>query len=253
MKLSIIVSAYNEGKHIGKNLQMLLEVLSMSGVSYEIIVVSDGSQDNTVEEALKMTTSRKVKVYDYPSNRGKGYAMKYGFERSIGEYVVFIDADLDLNPASINTFIDILLINNLEIVIGSKWHPDSVVFYPLHRRWMSRAYNMLVNVLFHTTLHDTQVGLKLYKRSVLSKIAHHAQSTSFTYDLELLVLARHFGFKKIQEAPIVLNYKSGGSTVKFRNIFKTLCETFNIYFNLYIAHAYDEKQLTHSSVQLEGY
>lgn len=253
MLLSVIVPAFNEGKHIAKNLQLLLEVLGTSGLSYEIIVVSDGSKDNTVEEALKLSPTRRVKVFHYLENKGKGYALKYGYERCIGKYVCFIDSDLDLHPKSINDFIDVLILNNLDIVIGSKRHPESKVHYPKSRRMMSFVYYKMVALLFGLNVTDTQTGIKLFKREVLEKVLPRILVKRYAFDVELLSVANRMGFGRIYEAPIILQYRFSGTGINVKSIIQMLVDTAAIFYRLRVIKYYDKKFITDSRIQLERY
>ena len=167
VQLSVVVPAYREGKRIFDNLNRLLGELDKLETDYEVIVVSDGNTDATVREA-KRVPSAKVKVYHYPMNVGKGFALSLGVAQASGDLVTFIDADMELDPANIAVFIDIMSRSNCDAVVGSKRHPQSRVSYPPFRRFQSWVYQMLVRVLFNINVRDTQTGLKLFRRQVLA-------------------------------------------------------------------------------------
>lgn len=237
--LSIIIPAYNEGKKIHYNLgNVIRHAQKIKNMDYEIILVSDGSTDNTYEKALKHK-SKKVKIYHYKHNQGKGYALKYGFSKSKGDLITFIDADGDLPPHQIETLLDFMQVNKADVVIGSKRHPQSKVDYPLKRRFYSRIYQLIIRILFSLKVRDTQVGLKLYKRKVLEKIMPKILVKRYAFGLETMVVANHFGFK-ITEAPVEIKYNFSNDTINWKQIWHILVDTAAIFYRLKILYYYDE-------------
>jgi glycosyltransferase involved in cell wall biosynthesis len=107
VELSVVVPAYREGRRIYGNLNRLVGELDKLGVTYEIVVVSDGNTDTTVREA-KRVQSPTVRVFHYPMNIGKGFALSCGVDQSVGSLVTFIDADMELDPANIKAFIELM-------------------------------------------------------------------------------------------------------------------------------------------------
>ncbi len=236
-KVSIIVPAYNEGDHISDNIKEFIETCENFDYDYELIIVDDGSTDNTYEEASKFNSGH-VKVITYPKNQGKGYALRQGVQHVTGDMVTFIDADLDLHPRQIATFIEYMN-NGHDIVVGSKRHPLSKVDYPLKRRFLSACYQLLVRALFGMNIKDTQAGLKLFRRGILAKVLPKALVKRYAFDLEILAIANHMGYK-VTEAPIVLNYSFNGSGVGWRSIWKIFVDTCAIFYSLKILKYYDK-------------
>src|SRR5207249_7666514 len=107
VKLSVIVPAYREGNRIYGNIRRLLDELDLLGTTYEVVIVSDGNTDSTVREA-KRVSSPRVRVFHYPMNVGKGFALSLGVAQCIGDLVTFIDADMELDPANIGGFIKMM-------------------------------------------------------------------------------------------------------------------------------------------------
>src|SRR5260370_11145891 len=124
VELSVVVPAYREGRRIHGNLTRLLGELDKLSVTYEVVVVSDGNTDATVPEA-KRVASPAIRVFHYPMNVGKGFALSCGVDQSAGALVTFIDADMELDPATIGTFIEVMRTSGCDAVIGSQRHPDS--------------------------------------------------------------------------------------------------------------------------------
>jgi glycosyltransferase involved in cell wall biosynthesis len=237
--LSVIVPAYCEGRRIYSNLTRLLGEMDKLGVVYEVVVVSDGNIDATVSEA-KRVKSRSVKVFDYPMNVGKGFALSLGVSQSTGSLVTFIDADMELDPANIQGFIKLMESSDCDAVIGSKRHPNSHVNYPRFRRFQSWSYQLLTRVLFNLNVRDTQTGLKVFRRKVLAEALPLLAIKKFAFDLELLVVAQQLGYKNVCEAPITLDFRFE-STVNLRSAWKVLWDTAAIFYRLRILRYYQRR------------
>jgi len=241
IQLSVVVPAYREGPRIHGNLTRLIGELDKLRVPYEVVVVSDGNTDTTVREAQRVQ-SAAVRVFHYPMNIGKGFALSCGVDQSSGELVTFIDADMELDPANIGGFIEMMQSNGCDAVIGSKRHPLSRVAYPRLRRFQSAIYQILVRVLFNLDVRDTQTGLKLFRRQVLRDALPLLAIKKFAFDLELLVVAHQLGYRKIVEAPISLAYQFE-STVNLASAWRVLWDTAAIFYRLRILRYYERRRL----------
>jgi len=239
--LSVIVPAYREGRRIHENLKRLVDELDKLRIWYEVVVVSDGNTDDTVKEARRVE-SPSIKVFEYPMNIGKGFALAFGIRQSSGQLVTFIDADMELDPANIKRFVDEMNARQCDAVIGSKRHPESIVKYPRLRRLQSAMYQLLVRILFSLNVRDTQTGLKLFRRQVLEDAIPLLAVKRFAFDLELLVVSRVLGYDKICEAPIRLDYQFE-STVNFWSAFYVLWDTAAIFYRLRILRYYQRRQV----------
>jgi len=240
IQLSVIVPAYREGRRIHDNLAHLVRELDTLGIGYEVIVVSDGNTDATVTEARRLS-SPAVKVFHYPMNVGKGFALALGVAQSTGPLVTFIDADMELDPANIRVFMDLMQQSGCDAVIGSKRHPLSKVSYPAFRRFQSAVYQLFVRVLFKLDVRDTQTGLKLFRREVLEQAVPLLAIKRFAFDLELLVVARFLGFRKECEAPIRLDYQFE-STVNLASAGRVVWDTAAIFYRLRIRRYYQMRR-----------
>ncbi|MFH1127402.1 MAG: glycosyltransferase [archaeon] len=240
MKFTAIMPAYMKEDVIKIALFETEKVLKTFGMPYEIIVVDDGSKDQTRKKASGYK-SKHVKVVGYKKNRGKGAALKYGFKYAKGDLIAFIDADTDLRPDQLEHFLYYMSIADADVVIGSKVHPYSKVKYPPVRRFLSGAYRTLNRILFNLDVHDTQVGQKVFKRKVLEDILPRVLVKRYAFDLELLVNAHHRGYK-IVEAPITLNYDFSQSAVNLRAIWHIFVDTCAIFYRLRILHYYNGRK-----------
>lgn len=239
--ISVIIPAHNEGRHIFNNIEETVKTFEEFGCNYEIIAVDDGSQDNTYDEMKRAAnTFPNITVVQNRENYGKGRAVKKGFRYTKGGYVVLLDSDMDLHPVQVQTFFDIMRLDEVDVVIGSKRHPNSVLYYPISRRLISSVYFFLVKILFGLPIRDTQTGLKLFKREVLEKVFPKMLVKKFAYDLEILVLAHHFGYR-VAEAPVVMNYQRGSiwGRIGIKTISDTWWDTLAIWYRMYVLRYYD--------------
>ena len=187
MKLSIVIPCYNEAKDIASNVEKVKSYLLDKKIDHELLLVNDGSKDNTKEviESIK-----GVKALSYEKNRGKGGAVKYGIENATGDYVLFMDADLSTDLSAIEKVVE--LAPNYDLIIGSRHAKDSVIKkkQPWTRVFIGWCCRVLVKMLFHTKLKDTQCGFKAMKTDVAKKIVSKQLVTNFAFDVEYIYIAR---------------------------------------------------------------
>lgn len=212
LAVSVIIPAYQEGSGIADALRRLLEVLDRADRTFEILVVSDGSTDDTAFKARSVDRP-EISVVEYSPNRGKGYALALGVQQTQHPLVLFMDGDLDLDPSVIPAYLDLIESGAADGVVGSKVHPDSVVEYPWSRRLLSRVFRLLTRLAVGLNLGDTQTGLKAFRRDVMADVAGQCDSQGFAFDLELLCRLNDRG-ATIVEAPVVLDFDFT-STVRF--------------------------------------
>jgi len=233
MDLSIIVPTYNEESIIQENIKKIDETVKKFGYTYEIIVSDDGSTDSTYNKAKDTKkTIKNLKVVGYKENRGKGEAIINGFKNSSGKLVVFLDADLEIEPNEIERLIKKLNKEKSDVAIFSKNHPKSEINFPIYRKLLSVWYYMIVKILFRLPVRDTQTGCKLFKRKVLEKVIPRIATKKFAFDLELLVYAHSFGFK-IVEAPVKIRLKREKVRINLNNILQMLIDTMKILNRIY--------------------
>jgi len=236
--ISVILPAYNEENVIEDVIDETVKALNEITDSWEIIVVDDGSKDLTFAIANEFARNDgRIRALSYGKNMGKGFALKYGFEHSRGNLIVFMDADLDLHPRQIKKFIEIMESARADVVVGSKRHPESKVNYPLKRRILSDVYFLMVKILFNLNVKDTQVGLKLFKRKVLRDVMPRILVKRYAFDVEVLANAVRRGYKVV-EAPVELNFKHG-SNINWKEIWRMFVDTLAIAYRMHIRRYYD--------------
>ena len=242
-KLSVVVPAFRQKKTIVRDIMRLEKTLKNIRYPYEIIVVVDGYGDGT-DKAIKRIASPAVKILVYLKNQGKGHAVRLGMTKATGDYIAFIDACMEIDPNGISILLEHLEWYNADIIVGSKRHPASIVKYPLGRRFLSRVYQLLVFLLFRLNVRDTQAGIKIFKRRVLQKMLPRLVVKRYAFDLEMLAVAYHLGFRRIYEAPIKLKYNfndlTHASTLK--TVYAVLWDTLAIFYRLYILRFYQSRR-----------
>ena len=240
-KISVLIPAFNEEGGIISTINETIKVLNEIGNDYEVIIIDDGSKDNTyniVSENLSKFNG-KVKIERYDKNIGKGHAIKYGFNFVTGDYVLFLDADMDIHPNQINVFLDLIRKNEADVVMGSKRHKDSVVNYPAIRKIYSTVYYFLIKVLFGLPIKDTQTGFKLFRYSSLKNSIKKIVIKKYVFDLELLVVSK-IQKCKIIECPIILKpTRNYYNRIGFKAIMNIIIDTMAIFYRYRILKYYD--------------
>jgi glycosyltransferase involved in cell wall biosynthesis len=225
--ISVIMPAYNEGARIAESLRESTRALE--GSDYEVVVVDDGSTDGTFGAARDLArVNPRIKVVRIETNRGKGHAIRVGFSQTRGDVIVFLDADLDIPPSEIWTLCGVMERAGVDVVVGSKRHPQSEISASWVRRLVSRIYSRIVDILFQLPVRDTQTGIKLFRRHVLERVFPRTRIDRFGHDLELLVAVHRSGYR-IAEAPVVLSIRHTRMPLA-RASFQVWLDTLRIYY-----------------------
>lgn len=241
-KLSIVMPAYNESKLIYHSLMQTIQIVSGFVSDFEIIAVNDGSSDNTKQEIQRaMAADDHIRLVSSEKNRGKGTAIISGVCEAEGAYIAFVDADLELDPAQLEPYLEEMLNHKKDVVIGCKFHKDSQVQYPLKRKIISWGYYMMLLVLFHLNVKDTQTGLKVFRAEAIRPIAHLVRTSGFAYDIELLVAIHRRGYS-IAQMPVKVVYvrDSGNKRITIKDVLQVFHDTWAIFYRVYFIHYYDQ-------------
>jgi len=233
VELSFVIPAYNEEDFIEDTLGTIDEVIKDKNLPYEIVVVNDGSKDDTLAKARRYAGKNgHVKVLSYSENVGKGHAVKTGFMKANGNVVIFVDSDMDIDLRTISKYLDAL--KHVDIVIASKRHRDSRVDTPISRRILSGIFNGLVRVLTGVPLKDTQSGLKAMKKSAFVNIIPRLAVKRYAFDVELLAVANLQGLKVV-EMPVNIKLDANFKPEAMWHMFLDLL---GITYRLRITHWY---------------
>ena len=231
-KLSVIIPAYNEESRLPKTLQAVYAYFQKQNYVYEILVVSDGSKDHTVEVAQEMAQKIPgLRVIAEQENRGKGYAVRKGILEAKGEYRVFTDAD---NSTSIE-HVERMWIEfkkGAEVVIGSRDIKGAkrTVRQSLVREKLGDIFNLMVQMLSGLWgIWDTQCGFKGFSAKAAQEIFAKTTVNRWAFDVEVLVIAKKLGYP-IQEIPVVW-VNDAQSKVRFSGMVKMILEVLQISMN----------------------
>lgn len=217
--LSIIIPAYNEEQHIGSTLESLVLYLRSRGLSFELLVVDDGSDDRTFEIARDFTTKRDPKsqvwVYRNDRNRGKGYSVRRGMLEAQGSYTLMTDADLSSPIEEMRKLEREVIGGSCDIAFGSRDLEGSQV--EIHQPWIretsGKIFNRLVRLFTGLPYQDTQCGFKLFKMSRCRSLFGQQSIEDFGFDVEILYIARKWGLS-MKEVPVIWRH-AAGSKVRF--------------------------------------
>jgi len=202
-RYSIVVPAYNERLRIGKTLDQILAHLRQESWNAEVLVVDDGSRDETLQIVSGFANANpQVRVIQNPGNQGKGYSVRNGMLNARGDVLLFTDADLS-SPISEATKLFAALDRGADVAIGSRWLDPTLQFQrqPLKRRLMSRTFNLYLRLLLGFSYRDTQCGFKAFTRRAAQMIFPRQRITRWGFDAEILYLAHRFHFK-VAEVPV---------------------------------------------------
>jgi dolichyl-phosphate beta-glucosyltransferase len=230
--LTIVIPAYNEEKRVGTTVEAVHRYCSQKGLSREIIVVDDGSSDNTsgVVTALQERIPG-LQLVRYGPNRGKGYAVRAGVERSRGAYILFTDADNSTPVEEFEKFHPLL--SRTEVVIGSRYRAgsDVKIKQPTYRVLLGRFGNFLIRVLLFDDIRDTQCGFKAFQRGAAQEIFSRMKVNRFGFDIELVAIAYLLKYS-VREVPVSW-YNSPQSRVRpIKDALRTFLELVYIKLNL---------------------
>jgi glycosyltransferase involved in cell wall biosynthesis len=209
---SIVIPAYNEGARLGATLEKVLAYVRAQGWDAEIIVVNDGSRDNTADLVRGFAAKNPaLRLVENPGNRGKGYSVRNGMLTARGRIVLFSDADLS-SPIEEAPKLFQALEEGADIAIGSRWlrAEAQTQRQPLHRQLFGRIFNLILRITLGLKFKDTQCGFKAFKRPAVQAIFPLQRIERWGFDPEILFLARKFGFK-MQEVSVAWAHRDGTS------------------------------------------
>lgn len=235
--VSLIAPVHNGGAFIAQSAHAIARSLSALDGPFELIIVSDGSTDDTATRA-RSAGLKEVVVLEYDGNRGKGYAICAGISHARGKMVGWLDADLDISPDVIVAAARKLQTGEFDAVVGSKRHRQSQVQYPLTRRVLSSGYQLLTRLLFRVNVRDTQVGAKLFRREMLDVVAPLLLVKRYAFDIEVLAVGAEFGFDRLAEVPVDLQYRFTGTGVGAPAVRLMFKDTLAIGYRIHLRHWY---------------
>jgi glycosyltransferase involved in cell wall biosynthesis len=233
--LSLVVGCYNAALHLEKRLRDLVAFLDGIGRDYEVLIVEDGSLDDTLPILRRLEASvPHINVLRNPRNMGKGYSIRNGILNSRGKYIIFTDIDMAYAKRNLLAVLEKLESGD-PLVVGNRRLPESVyvvnntlVKYVYRRHRMGVAFNALVRLLFRLTTRDTQSGLKGFSRTAAAGIFQQLHTDGFLFDIEIFIRGRTLGIP-VTEVPVQLTYEDDITTVgQFGYLFTVIPELIHI-------------------------
>jgi dolichyl-phosphate beta-glucosyltransferase len=243
VELSIVIPAFNEGTRLPATLSSLLAFLDEEGRRAEVIVVDDGSRDNTSAQ-VRYFESRdpRVRLIRLPQNRGKGYAVRTGIVNSAGSLVLFADAD-GATPFGELARLESQLQAGARVAIGSRGVRDHAtrVQARLYRRVLGRLFHAVVRIFAVHGIADTQCGFKLFDAEAAHDLFSRMRMSGFSFDVEVLLMAIRSGYR-VAEVPVNWTHQPGSKVRILRDGLLMARDVLRIRANA-LAGVYDEPHI----------
>lgn len=202
-ELSIVIPAYNESARIEHALDRVMSCVAEQGWNAEVLVVDDGSSDNTAAIVQRwMQGYPRLHLIQNPGNRGKGYSVRNGLLQAAGDIVMFTDADLSAPMEEAERLIAAIH-DGADVAIGSRWldRARQTIHQPLYRQFFGRCFNWITRTVMGLPFKDTQCGFKAFKRPVAQVIFRLQTIERWGFDPEILFIAQKLGYE-IREVPV---------------------------------------------------
>jgi glycosyltransferase involved in cell wall biosynthesis len=202
-ELSIVIPAYNESARIEHALDRVMTCIAEQGWNAEVLIVDDGSTDNTAEIVQRwMQSHPRLHLIKNPGNRGKGYSVRNGLLQAAGEIVMFTDADLSAPMEEAERLLAAIH-DGADVAIGSRWmdRTRQTIHQPLYRQFFGRCFNWITRTVMGLPFKDTQCGFKAFRRPVAQVIFRLQTIERWGFDPEILFIAQKLGYR-IQEVPV---------------------------------------------------
>jgi len=229
---SIVIPAYNERARLGATLEKVLAFVHSQRWDAEVIVVNDGSRDNTADVVRSFAIKdAAVRLVENRGNRGKGYSVRNGMLSARGQILIFSDADLS-SPIEEATKLIHALEEGADVAIGSRWlrAETQTQRQPLYRQLFGRIFNLLLRLTLGLPFKDTQCGFKAFTQPAAQAIFPLQRIERWGFDPEILFLARKFGFK-VQEIPVLWGHSGGTRIHPLRDGSRMFLETLHVRWN----------------------
>ena len=217
-RLSVVIPMYNAAQRFPQAAPILLRYLQAQSYPYEIVVVSDGSSDNTVEVArTALAAAPAVRVLEYQPNQGKGHALRTGMTAAQGDFVLFTDADMSTPPDELDAFWPALE-QGYDVVIGSRKMSGAQLTrrQPWLREHLGKVFTWLSDRLVTRNISDVTCGFKVFTRRAAHDLFRRGRIDDWSYDAEILFLAQWRGYR-IQEVPVRWHDEQGSKVNMLRD------------------------------------
>jgi glycosyltransferase involved in cell wall biosynthesis len=238
--LSIVIPAYNESARIEKTLSRVMDCVEAQGWDAEVLVVDDGSRDDTAEIIQAwMQRYPRLHLVKNPGNRGKGYSVRNGLLQAAGDVVMFTDADLSAPMEEAERLLAAIA-EGADIAIGSRWmdRTRQTIHQPMYRQVFGRCFNWITRSIMGLPYKDTQCGFKAFRRPVAQVIFRLQRIERWGFDPEILFIARKLRFS-VREVPVTWGHDERSRISYLKDGIKMLEELVYIRYN-FLFGRYDE-------------
>jgi glycosyltransferase involved in cell wall biosynthesis len=227
-EVAIVIPAYNENERLGEPLQKILSYISDNGVNAEVIVVDDGSSDDTAkmaEQAFAKMPNIPAKAIRYEQNRGKGFAVKTGLQAAAADVALFTDADLSTPIEEMTKLTGPILSGEFDVAFGSRALDRSLIgtHQPWRREQGGRVMNLIIKTMSGLKFVDTQCGFKAFNMVKFRPLLDLMTIDRFGFDVEFLFVAQHNGLR-LKEVPVRWNDVAGSKVSVFRDTRRMISE-----------------------------
>ncbi|PKL72191.1 hypothetical protein CVV26_02675 [Candidatus Kuenenbacteria bacterium HGW-Kuenenbacteria-1] len=206
MFIEFCLPVHNEEKILKSNVLKLFDYCNNQNFDFiwQIVIINNGSQDNSEKICKELSDKyKKIKIENI-KQAGKGCALKFYWQKSNADIIVYMDIDLAVSLKNIPDLINPITKENYDLTIGSRLLPDSKIKRSFIRELSSQVYNFLSRIILNHNFSDLQCGFKAIRTDIFKKIAPHIKNNEWFFDTELFVFAKYFGYK-IEEIPVNWN------------------------------------------------
>jgi glycosyltransferase involved in cell wall biosynthesis len=239
--LSIVIPAFNESARIEKTLMQVMRCVEARGWDAEVLVVDDGSVDDTAELVRQwMKRYARLNLVKNPGNRGKGYSVRNGLLQAAGDVVMFSDADLSA-PMEEAELLLAAIDAGADVAIGSRWidRTRQTIHQPMYRRFFGRCFNRLTRSVMGLPFKDTQCGFKAFRRPAAQMVFRLQRIERWGFDPEILFIARKLRYR-IHEVPVTWGHDERSRISYLKDGLKMLEELARIRWSSLLGR-YDEE------------
>ena len=229
--LSLVIPAYNEASRLPATLKRIREHQRSWNFPNEVIIVVEPSQDGTLalaEEAAKHNSG--LRVFTYHEQRGKGFAVRNGMLRARGDCIFFLDADLSTPLEDLDAgFLRMRKDRSIDVLVGNRQHPETRILerQTVVRETMGKIFNRITQTITGLRIRDTQCGFKGFRQRAAREIFSRQRLDGFSFDVEVLLLARAMGFSTV-EMPVHWTNSTASRVRVLRDSAKMLRDLFSV-------------------------
>ena len=231
-RYSFIIPAYNESSRLRPTLDEVLRYSQQRNWDAEILVVDDGSRDDTAQIVRAYGKAHpQILLVENPGNRGKGFSVRNGMLHAQGDICLFTDADLSSPMTEAQKLLDAIAAG-ADIAIGSRWLRSELQIerQPIYRQAFGRIFNLVLRVFLGMNYADTQCGFKAFRREAAQRIFPLQKIERWGFDPEILFLARRMGFS-VKEVPVIWAHSEGTRLHPFRDGVRMFLDVLRVRWN----------------------